>query len=113
MEKELVTLISVIVGTFSGIAMTIIAVIGFVMAAREYYKTKKDNTRSLLAKEAYALYFVEQEAIKKIIELKNDVNTKPKTVQKEIRDAAIQNPANTLSLRPKFAANKFSKYIND
>lgn len=117
MEANLIKLFSDLITALSSITIAIIGVVGFVIAVREYCKTKKDTVRNRLAKDAYAFYFVEKQAIETIADLRKQLNNgeslKHDTIQKELRSKSVNQKDNELSLRPKMSANTIKNYITD
>lgn len=98
---------------FAQMLLGIMAIIGFVYAFIEYQKKTKDSVRDWLARDAYAFYFIEQEAVKEIkrLETQLGINRADKTIRNELREKAMNNTKNEFKDRPQNNASKYRKHI--
>ena len=94
----------------------VIMIIGFIIAAKEYFSTKRNETvnklnnqKEILINQIIAYYSEEQEAIKWI----NDISPqKIPNLQQKLREKAQNNENNPDKIYPKFTANKAMSFLN-
>lgn len=97
-----------LLSSITSIIEMLIAVSGFVLVLKEYYKTKRNKTKKMLAEQVIAYYSEEQEAIKWIEELSPD---KIPNLQKELRKKAQNNEHNLNNIYPKLTAKQAEDYL--
>ncbi len=87
----------------------ILAIFGALFAWYTYRKTEKDKNIQKLAKEVIAFYCIEQEAIKMLKEKMGDIPEQ--TIQRKLRQKALNNENNLEGVRPDMSANSARKYL--
>jgi predicted RNase H-related nuclease YkuK (DUF458 family) len=98
--------------TWSDIASlveTIIMIVGFVMAVKEYCTAKKYKTKRKLIEQIVAYYSEEQEAIKWINDLSQD---KIPSLQQKLRERARNNDNNPEKVYHNMTAKQAMDLIN-
>lgn len=89
---------------------TVLTAICFIFAVRELLKTYRDSKRNELAKEVWAYYFVEQEAIK---EIEKHTSENPLTIKKRLRKNAEECENNYLHLHASATPKSIKRFIKD
>lgn len=97
-----------IIRSVSSILEVLIAVIGLLLAVREYFKEKRRKSTKMFVEQITADYSEEQEAIKWIKELSP---TEIPNLQQKLRKLAQDNENNPLRIYPKLTPKQAESYI--
>lgn len=97
-----------IIRSVSSILEVLIAVIGLLLAVREYFKEKRRKSTKMFVEQITAYYSEEQEAIKWIKELSP---TEIPNLQQKLRKLAQDNENNPLRIYPKLTPKQAESYI--
>ena len=97
-----------IIRSVSSILEVLIAVIGLLLAVREYFKEKRRKSTKMFVEQITAYYSEEQEAIKWIKELSP---TEIPNLQQKLRKLAQDNENNPLRIYPKLTPKQAESYL--